>query len=153
MQEKELYVYYSNLVTFFKKCYNISRTMKGEPSMCKLRNLTKDIRVAEIKYAYIVNIIKQAQNCKNISKIILFGSSIEERCKPDSDIDIAVFGDKKPYVYLKSAEFRNFNDNVFSFNDFDGQDYDILYFTDNIDDNSDLMKNIRQGAEIYRRAA
>lgn len=121
--------------------------------MCKLRNLTEHIRVAEIKYDYIVNIIKQAQKCKNISKIILFGSSMEERCSKNSDIDIAVFGDKKPYVYLKSAEFRNFNDNIFAFNDFDGQNYDILYFIDNANDDSELMKNIRQGAEIYRRAA
>lgn len=121
--------------------------------MCQLRNLTKDIRVAEIKYDYIVNIIRQAQKCKNISKIILFGSSIEERCSKNSDIDIAVFGSKKPYIYLKSAEFRNFNNNIFAFNDFDGQDYDILYFTENTNDNSELMKNISQGVEIYRRAA
>ena len=121
--------------------------------MCKLRNLTEHIRVAELKYDYIVNIIKQAQKCKNISKIILFGSSIEQRCSKNSDIDIAVFGDKKPHVYLKSAEFRNFNDNIFSFNNFDGQDYDILYFADNATDNSELMQNIRQGAEIYRRVA
>ena len=146
-------VNYSELVTFFKRCNNIFRKTKVESSMCKLRNLTEHIRVAEIKYDYIVNIIKQAQKCKNISKIILFGSSIEERCNKNSDIDIAVFGDKKPYIYLKSAEFRCFNDNVFAFNDFDGQDYDILYFVDNTNDDSELMKNIKQGAEIYRRAA
>lgn len=59
--------------------------------MCKMRNLTENIRVAAIKYDYI---IKQTQKCKNISKIILFGSSIEERCQQKSDIDIAVFGKK-----------------------------------------------------------
>lgn len=80
--------------------------------MCKMRNLTENIRVAAIKYDYI---IKQTQKCKNISKIILFGSSIEERCQQKSDIDIAVFGEKKPTSYLKSAEFRNFNDNIFAY--------------------------------------
>lgn len=59
--------------------------------MCKMRNLTENIRVAAIKYDYIIN---QTQKCKNISKIILFGSSIEERCQQKSDIDIAVFGEK-----------------------------------------------------------
>lgn len=121
--------------------------------MCKMRNLTEQVRVAEIKYEYILNIIKQAQKCKNISKIILFGSSIEERCKTSSDIDIAVFGSKKPNVYLKSAEFRKFNDDIFAFNNFDGQDYDILYFAEDSDDTSELMQNINQGTEIYRRAA
>ena len=117
--------------------------------MCKMRNLTENIRVAAIKYDYI---IKQTQKCKNISKIILFGSSIEERCQQKSDIDIAVFG-KKPTSYLKSAEFRNFNDNIFAFNNFDGQDYDILYFAENNNDTSELMQNIKNGAEIYRRVA
>ncbi len=32
--------------------------------MCKMRNLTENIRVAAIKYDYIINIIKQAQKCK-----------------------------------------------------------------------------------------
>lgn len=121
--------------------------------MCKMRNLTENIRVATIKYNYIINIIKQTQKCKNISKIILLGSSIEERCQQKSDIDIAVFGEKKPTSYLKSAEFRNFNDNIFAFNNFDGQDYDILYFAENNNDTSELMQNIKNGAEIYRRVA
>lgn len=29
--------------------------------MCKMRNLTENIRVAAIKYDYIINIIKQTQ--------------------------------------------------------------------------------------------
>lgn len=93
------------------------------------------------------------KKCKNISKIILFGSSIEERCQQKSDIDIAVFSEKKPTSYLKSAEFRNFNDKIFAFNNFDGQDYDILYFAENNNDTSKLMQNIKNGAEIYRRVA
>lgn len=121
--------------------------------MCKMRNLNTGALVAEIKYEYILNIIEQAKKCKNISKIILFGSSIEERCKQTSDIDIAVFGNKKPSAYLKSTEFRNFNDSIFAFNNFDGQDYDILYFSNDSKDSSELMKNIKQGTEIYRRAA
>ena len=121
--------------------------------MCKMRNLTQDVLVAEIKYDYIRNIIEQAKKCKNISKIILFGSSIEERCQKQSDIDIAVFGKKKASLYLKSAEFRNFNDNIFAFNNFDGQDYDILYFAEDTRDNSELMQNINRGTEIYRSVA
>lgn len=121
--------------------------------MCKLRKIADNIYVAEIKYDYIMNIINQAKKCKNISKIILFGSSIEERCVHDSDIDIAVFGKKSRSKYLCSAEFRSFNDNIFAFNGFDGQDYDILYFLDGAEDSSKLMKNILAGTEIYRSVA
>lgn len=73
--------------------------------MCKMRNLTENIRVAAIKYDYI---IKQTQKCKNISKIILFGSSIEERCQQKSDIDIAVFGEKKANFLFKISRVPQF---------------------------------------------
>lgn len=76
--------------------------------MCKMRNLTENIRVATIKYDYIINIIKQTQKCKNISKIILFGSSIEERCQQKSDIDIAVFGEKKANFLFKISRVPQF---------------------------------------------
>lgn len=121
--------------------------------MCQLRKIADDVYVAEIKYDYIVNVIQQAKKCKNISRIILFGSSQEERCQESSDIDIAVFGKKTRNNYLQSAEFRKFSEEIFAFNNFDGQDYDILYFKDDCKMDSELMQNIAAGTEIYRSAA
>ena len=60
--------------------------------MSKLRQLHKDTYVADIKYDYIVNIVDQAEKCKGIDKVVLFGSSLSESCNNNSDIDIAVKG-------------------------------------------------------------
>ena len=121
--------------------------------MSKMLYLTENIRVAANKYDYIINIIKQTQKCKNNCKKNHIRSQNEERRQQKSDIDIAVYGTKKPTSYLKSAEFRNFNDNIFAFNNFDGQYYDILYFAENNNDTSKLMINIRKCEEIYSRFA
>ncbi|MBO5608967.1 MAG: hypothetical protein J5929_01145 [Eubacterium sp.] len=53
--------------------------------MCRLVMYKNGQYIADIKYNYIENIAKQAEKCRNISKIILFGSSIEERCTYDFD--------------------------------------------------------------------
>ena len=65
--------------------------------MCKVVVMNVDnrkIRVADIKKKYMNNIIDAAKKCDLIDKVILFGSSIEDRCKESSDIDIAVFGNR-----------------------------------------------------------
>ena len=62
--------------------------------MCNLVRYKNSKLVADIKLPYIIIISKQAEKAKNISRIMLFGSSIEERCTEESDIDIAVFGKK-----------------------------------------------------------
>ena len=80
-----------------------------------MKEFDKDIFVAEIKYDYIVNIINQANKCRGIERIVLFGSSLGEDCKEESDIDIAVFGTKSKNAYLKSKEFKDFHRNVFKF--------------------------------------
>ena len=105
--------------------------------------------VAEIKYRYIQNIIDQAKKCKNITKIILFGSSIEDRCTEESDIDIAVFGEKTVGKYELSKEYKDFRSNIFSF-DFD-QEYDILYFKNTERNNSLLFQDIMRGLVIYEQ--
>ena len=119
--------------------------------MCKLISLGDGNAVADIKYRHIQNIAKQAHECRNISRIVLFGSSLEERCTERSDIDIAVFGKKRKNKYLESKEFREFQDRVFLF-DLD-QDYDILYFCEDQKHQDPIMTDINKGAEIYRRIA
>ena len=97
----------------------------GDLNMCRLVMYKNGQYIADIKYNYIENIAKQAEKCRNISKIILFGSSIEERCTDESDIDIAVFGSLSKSKYLRLKEFKMFQDELF-------------------------MYDLNQGTEIYR---
>lgn len=118
--------------------------------MCRLVHYKDGQYVAEIKLKHIRNVSSQAEKCKNISRIMLFGSSIEERCTDRSDIDIAVFGRMPKAKYLGSSEFRRFQDQLFLY-DLD-QDYDILYFREGQDYKDPIMEDINRGTEIYRRA-
>lgn len=119
--------------------------------MCKMKQLEKDVFVADIKYDYILNIISQAEKCNGIDKIVLFGSSIGDDCKEESDIDIAVFGKKSKTSYLKSKEFKEFHRNVFMYKSSEGQDYDILYFVNEKEYRDSIMRDIENGIPIYRR--
>lgn len=119
--------------------------------MCKLKALPNGKSVAEIKYSFIENIIAQAEKCKNISRIMLFGSAIEERCSDRSDIDIAVFGTQKKNKYLRSKEFKDFQRSLFMYGDAFSQDYDILYFCDGVEYTDAIIADIENGAEIFRR--
>ena len=116
--------------------------------MCRLIPY-KNKKIADIKLHHINNIVEQAQKAPNISRIVLFGSSLEERCTAKSDIDIAVFGVKSKSRYIDSGEFRRFKKNVFSFDW--NQDYDVLYFAENYVCEDPIMKDINSGVEIYRK--
>ena len=118
--------------------------------MCKMVQYTDGKYVADIKLRYIKNISEMAKKATNIHRIMLFGSSIEERCTEESDIDIAVFGEKTKGSYINSNEFKAFKRDLFSF-DWD-QDYDVLYFKEDNNNRYDIMKDINKGVEIYRRA-
>ena len=118
--------------------------------MCKLVQYRDGQFVAENKLRHILNVSSQAEKCKNITRIILFGSSTEERCTDRSDIDIAVFGQMSKAKYLGSSEFRRFQDQLFLYDL--NQDYDILYFCDGQEYSDPIMSDISQGTEIYRRS-
>jgi len=117
--------------------------------MCKLVPYKNGRRVAEIKVRHIDNIAAQAEKCRNINRIMLFGSSLEERCTSRSDIDIAVFWSQNKARYLRSKEFKSFQDSIFLY-DLD-QDYDIIYFCEWSDHKAGIMEDINNGIEIYRR--
>jgi predicted nucleotidyltransferase len=117
--------------------------------VCRLVSFEGDKKVADIKLPYIQNIAEQASTAKNINRIMLFGSATEERCTERSDIDIAVFGDLSKTTYLRSKEFKQFQDRVFLF-DLD-QDYDILYFSEKKKNHDPILYDIYRGTEIYRR--
>ena len=134
----------------FQQMETAENEMKGGAGMCKLAALGSGSMVAEIKLPYIEHIVSLASECKHISRIMLFGSSTEERCTDLSDIDIAVFGDLSKGKYYASKEYRDFVDRIFEF-DF-SQDYDILYFKEGSKQQAPILDDVSRGVEIYRRA-
>ena len=119
--------------------------------MCRMIPYSNAGYVAEIKLPHIKNISEPAKKAKGINRIVLFGSSLEERCTKDSDIDIAVFGMKTKGKYIDSKEFRDFKSSLFRF-DWD-QDYDVLYFKEGNEYQDAIMNDITNGVEIFRRTA
>ena len=119
--------------------------------MCKMVQYTDGKYVADIKLRHIKNISEKAKKATHIYRIMLFGSSVMERCKDRSYINIAVFGDKLPGKYTDSEEFQSFIKDIFSFDL--NQVYDVLYFQYNGSNKQNIMHNINSGVEIYRRSA
>ena len=118
--------------------------------MSKLVRLSNtDIYVSELKLKYVEYIISICKDFDFIDKVILFGSTLEERCKESSDIDIVIVGNKTKSKCLTSKQYRYFAESLFSF-DF-GQDYDILY-TNNLSKFSiELQENLKRGVVIYEK--
>lgn len=122
--------------------------------MCKLVDLTvgdRKIKVADIKKAYIKNIIDSISLCSEIDKVILFGSSLEERCTEISDVDIAIFGRFTKSRMYRLKSYRDFVRSVVSFDDL--QDCDLLYF-DSTKKREDLIiqEICSKGEVLFERA-
>lgn len=98
----------------------------------------------------INNIVDSAKKCSFIDKIILFGSSIDERCTEDSDIDLAIFGNQTKYKCLNSKEYRQFAEDLYSFDDF-SQSYDLLYFKTGNTYSGLIINDINNGEVLYVR--
>ena len=80
---------------------------------------------------------------------MLFGSTLEERCKDISDIDIAIFGNQTESCFLKSKQFEQFERELYGYGNF--QDYDILYFQNGKKQNAKILEDIQAGEVIYRK--
>ena len=121
--------------------------------MCRVVNMnigSRRVRVADIKRDYIRNIVDAARKCDIIDRVLLFGSSIEERCKETSDIDIAVFGNQNRSRALTSKKYERFARQLYSFRDFD-QDYDILYFKTGGNNKGQILEETEKGELLYAR--
>ncbi len=121
--------------------------------MCNLTTINIDdrqIKVADIKGKYMSNIVDAAKKCDLIDRIVLFGSSIESRCKETSDIDLAVFGSQIPSKVLTSKKYERFAHQLYSFDDH-AQGYDILYFKNGTKKETHIMQNIEKGEVLYER--
>ena len=121
--------------------------------MCKVIKMQargKSFKVADIKQECVENIINAASTCDSIDKIILFGSSITNKCKKDSDVDIAVYGSKPKAQCLSSKTYREFTRKLYQFDDF-SQSYDIIYFQSNKKYTSKIADDIENGELIYAK--
>lgn len=130
-----------------------------EKKVCRLVELKTNygisIRVADIKYSCIKNIINAAPDCRQISEIILFGSSLEEKCSAKSDIDIVIVSPKGLHDLSSTKGFNNFMDKLYEFDM--TQEYDRLYFRsiEEIEAKQDKVPICKEltlkGKIIYRR--
>ena len=121
--------------------------------MCRVLPMdigTRQIHVAEIKQKYIQNIIDAASRCDLIDRVVLFGSCLQERCRDNSDIDIAVFGNQPRSRALTSRKYERFARQLYSF-DNHAQAYDILYFRSGTADANPILQEISRGEELYAR--
>ena len=121
--------------------------------MCAVTDYEIDgrtIHMADIKQKYIGNIINAAKRCDYIDRIILFGSSLEERCRNDSDIDLAIFGNQPEGKCLASAKYREFARQLSSYDDFN-QNYDLMYFKTGKKYPGKIMDHIMEGETLYER--
>ena len=75
--------------------------------MCRLVDVAlpdRVVRVADVKRKYVPVIYEAAKNCPIIERVVLFGSATEERCRKESDMDLAVFGNLPKAKGLTSPE-------------------------------------------------
>lgn len=98
--------------------------------MCKLVKITnslgEQIEVAEIKADTIKKIIKIAKICDKIDYIYLFGSSVEERCTDESDIDLAIISNVSASKLCNRSSYREFKERLYAIDT--EQEYDRLQF-------------------------
>ena len=98
--------------------------------MCKLVKITnslgEQIEVAEIKADTIKKISKIAKICDKIDYIYLFGSSVEERCTDESDIDLAIISNVSASKLCNRSSYREFKERLYAIDT--DQEYDRLQF-------------------------
>ena len=120
--------------------------------MCDLVELKigeRNIKVASIKKDYIQNIIESVGICREIDKIILFGSALSEECTYHSDVDIAIFGKHTKQKIYRMKSYNDFIKAIVSFGEI--QDYDLLYFDSTKKYEDPIMNDINKGEVLYER--
>lgn len=121
--------------------------------MCKLVKIGDNVEVASIKEHTIRKIIDKANICNKIDAIILFGSSLEERCTEQSDIDMAFIINTSMSRLVSDGGYKKFKKYLYSIDE--NQEYDILYFRslENIRSSKDFVCKdiISKGKTVYER--
>ena len=121
--------------------------------MAELKTANGTALVAAHKADCVSNIVSLAKNTADVSRIILFGSATGNRCRKNSDIDIAVLGRTSKAKMLKSKAYKEFVRDIRHFNKI--QNYDILYFSRSQFDKmlGGIKDEINNGVVIYDREA
>ena len=118
--------------------------------MCKLVKITnslgEQIEVAEIKADTIKKIIKIAKICDKIDYIYLFGSSVEERCTDESDIDLAIISNVSASKLCNRSSYREFKERLYAIDT--DQEYDRLQFN-----SLKAIRNSKEPVCLEREAA
>lgn len=89
-------------------------------------NIGEKIQVADIKADTIKQIIAIAKICDKIERIYLFGSAVEERCRQESDIDLAIVSNVTASSLMRKSSYRKFKDKLYAIDR--KQEYDRLQF-------------------------
>ncbi|MBR0163304.1 MAG: nucleotidyltransferase domain-containing protein [Lachnospiraceae bacterium] len=89
-------------------------------------NQNKYIKVAAHKKNCIKGIIRIAEKCNYIDQIIVFGSTLETRCKRGSDIDLAIVSNVTGSRLYRTTAYRDFKRNLYDLDE--EQTYDVLQF-------------------------
>lgn len=128
--------------------------------MCSLveidTNFDTRIMVADIKEAYVINILEKAGICRNICNIYLFGSVLREECKEESDIDVLVVSDLARSRLYKNKDFNRFLTKLHERDNYI-QQYDVIcvHGIEVLEKNRQRIKLydevLTNGRELYRR--
>lgn len=97
-----------------------------------------EIMVSEYKRDRISKYIDVLPSYKDILKVVLFGSALEERCRPDSDVDLCLLYSGEKEVYYR------FLDNLWDKYEWTMDDdligFDTQWFNNN---NSGALRDIK----------
>ena len=99
-------------------------------AMCKLvsmkTNYGEIVEVADVKVKTISKICEIAKACPKIDYIYIFGSSVDDRCTSESDIDIAIVSNVTRSILFEAQDYDRFTTDLYNIDD--EQEYDILQF-------------------------
>ncbi len=109
----------------------------------------KIIKIADIKCKYIENVIKCARDCSFIDRVVLFGSCLNESCNEESDVDIAIFGNKTEAQCYRLKAYMDLMNKIHGFDL--KQNYDILYFKSGKEYKDNIFADIKEGVVLYER--
>ena len=116
-------------------------------------NLGENIKVSSLKIDTIKKISRIASMCDNILAIIVFGSSVEDRCRDTSDIDMAIISDIPTSRLFMKKQFKQFTQRLYSIDT--QQEYDFLYFNglEAVSNRKEAVCRdiVNKGVYIYRK--
>ena len=92
-----------------------------------MTNYGDKILVDDKKKNIIQYLVDHASICDFIEQILLFGSSLEDRCSENSDIDLAIISKWPIQKISGNRKFDEFMERMYAYDNY-RTDYDLLYF-------------------------